>query len=177
MSVILIPFIVVAELAAVAFLFVLDSVSLNIFGTNQTLGIVLILGVVAVIEELGKSLHLYAGYAHARYERALRSALGLGALSGLGFFIAEKGLLIVRLSDLERLPIGDAAVSGATPPAGVPLWLVALVFLLAPLALHTVTAAISSVGASRGRWSYGAAIAVAVVVHFVYNFTVVSSLA
>jgi hypothetical protein len=98
-------------------------------------------------------------------------------LSGIGFFIAEKGLLIVRLSNLEDLPIGDAAVSGATPPAGVPLVVVLLLFLFAPLALHTVTAAISSVGASRGRWPYVAALGIAVVVHFAYNFTVVTSLA
>jgi ABC-type Na+ efflux pump permease subunit len=177
MSAILIPFVIVAELGAIAFLFVLDSVSLNVFGTNQSLGIVLVLGVVAVVEELGKSLHLYAGYAHARYERTLRSAIGLGALSGLGFFLAEKGLLIVRLSDLEELPIGDAATLGATPPAGVPLWAVALLFLFAPLALHAVTAAISSVGARRGRWAYVAGVGVAVVVHFAYNLTVVSALA
>ncbi|WP_262176878.1 ABC transporter permease [Haloarcula laminariae] len=177
MSAILIPFVIVAELGAIAFLFVLDSVSLNVFGTNQSLGIVLVLGVVAVVEELGKSLHIYAGYAHARYERTLRSAIGLGALSGLGFFLAEKGLLIVRLSDLESLPIGDAATMGATPPAGVPLWVVALLFLFAPLALHAVTAAISSVGARRGRWAYVAAVGVAVVVHFAYNLTVVTSLA
>jgi len=177
MSAILIPFVIVAELGAIAFLFVLDSVSLNVFGTNQSLGIVLVLGVVAVVEELGKSLHIYAGYAHARYERTLRSAIGLGALSGLGFFLAEKGLLIVRLSDLESLPIGDAAVQGATPPAGVPLWVVALLFLFAPLALHAVTAAISSVGAQRGRWAYVAGVGVAVVVHFAYNLTVVSTLA
>ncbi len=177
MSAILMPFVIVAELAAIAFLFVLDSVSLNVFGTNQTVGIVLVLGVVAIVEELGKSLHIYAGYANARYERTLRSALGLGALSGLGFFLAEKGLLIVRLSDLEELPIGNAAVQGATPPAGVPLWVVALLFLLAPLALHVVTAAISSVGAQRGRWPYVAGLVVAVVVHFAYNLTVVTSLA
>ncbi|WP_324661979.1 ABC transporter permease [Haloarcula sediminis] len=177
MSAILIPFVIVAELGAIAFLFVLDSVSLNVFGTNQSLGIVLVLGVVAIVEELGKSLHIYAGYAHARYERTLRSAIGLGALSGLGFFLAEKGLLIVRLSDLESLPIGDAATMGATPPTGVPLWAVALLFLFAPLALHAVTAAISSVGARRGRWAYVAAVGVAVVVHFAYNLTVVTSLA
>jgi len=180
MSAILIPFVIVAELGAIAFLFVLDSVSLNVFGTNQSLGIVLVLGVVAVVEELGKSLHIYAGYVHARYERTLRSAIGLGALSGLGFFLAEKGLLIVQLSDLESLPIGDAATMGATPPDGVPLWAVVLLFLPAPLALHTVTAAISSVGARRGRWAYVAGMGAAVVVHFGYNLIslmVVSALA
>ncbi|EMA13268.1 ABC transporter permease [Haloarcula marismortui] len=175
MSIVLLPLVIVAELAAIAFLFVLDSVSLNVFGTNQSLGIVLVLGVIVVIEELAKSLHVYAGYEHARYERTLRSALGIGALSGLGFFIGEKGLLIARLSDLESLPIGEAALQGATLPAGLPLWVAGLLFLL-PLALHTVTAAISSVGASRGRRAYVAALTVAIVVHFAYNFTVVSTL-
>ncbi|WP_058996466.1 ABC transporter permease [Haloarcula sp. CBA1127] len=175
MSIVLLPLVIVAELAAIAFLFVLDSVSLNVFGTNQSLGIVLVLGVIVVIEELAKSLHVYAGYEHARYERTLRSALGVGALSGLGFFIGEKGLLIARLSDLESLPIGEAALQGATLPAGLPLWVAGLLFLL-PLALHTVTAAISSVGASRGRRAYVAALTVAIVVHFAYNFTVVSTL-
>ncbi|WP_336338234.1 PrsW family intramembrane metalloprotease [Haloarcula brevis] len=175
MSVVLLPLVVVAELAAVAFLFVLDSVSLNVFGTNQSLGIVLVLAVIVVIEEVAKSLHVYAGYEHARYERTLRSALGVGALSGLGFFIGEKGLLIARLSDLESLPIGEAALQGATLPAGLPLWVAGLLFLL-PLALHTVTAAISSVGASRGRRAYFGALGAAIVVHFAYNFAVVSTL-
>ncbi|RLN01258.1 ABC transporter permease [Haloarcula sp. Atlit-7R] len=175
MSVVLLPLVIVAELAAIAFLFVLDSVSLNVFGTNQSLGIVLVLGVIVVIEEVAKSLHVYAGYEHARYERTLRSALGVGALSGLGFFIGEKGLLIARLSDLESLPIGEAALQGATLPAGLPLWVAGLLFLL-PLALHTVTAAISSVGASRGRRAYVTALTVAIVVHFAYNFAVVSTL-
>ncbi|EMA29599.1 ABC transporter permease [Haloarcula japonica] len=175
MSIVLLPLVIVAELAAIAFLFVLDSVSLNVFGTNQSLGIVLVLGVIVIIEELAKSLHVYAGYEHARYERTLRSALGIGALSGLGFFIGEKGLLIARLSDLESLPIGEAALQGATLPAGLPLWVAGLLFML-PLALHTVTAAISSVGASRGRRAYVAALTVAIVIHFAYNFTVVSTL-
>ena len=175
MSVILLPLVIVAELAAVAFLFVLDSVSLNVFGTNQSLGIVLVLGVIVIVEELAKSLHVYAGYEHARYERTLRSALGVGALSGLGFFIGEKGLLIARLSDLESLPIGEAALQGATLPAGLPLWVAGLLFLL-PLALHTVTAAISSVGASRGRRAYLGGLGLAIVIHFAYNFAVVSTL-
>ncbi|WP_324758407.1 PrsW family intramembrane metalloprotease [Haloarcula montana] len=172
-TVILLPLIIVAELVAIAFLFVLDSVSLNVFGTNQTLGIVLILVVVAVVEELAKSLHLYAGYTNAKYEATLRSALGLGVLSGLGFFVAEKGLLIARLANLDTLPIGEAALQGASAPAGTPLWL-AGVLLLLPLALHTVTASISSVGATRGVRGYLLGIGLAILVHFAYNFTVVT---
>jgi len=175
MSVFLLPLVVVAELAAVAFLFVLDSVSLNVFGTNQSLGVVLALGVIVVIEEVAKSLHVYAGYEHARYERTLRSALAVGALSGLGFFVAEKGLLIARLSNLETLPIGEAALQGTVLPAGLPLWVAGLLFLF-PLALHAVTAAISSVGASRGWRAYLGGLGLAVVVHFAYNLAVVSTL-
>ncbi|MBV0901165.1 ABC transporter permease [Haloarcula salina] len=174
MSVFLLPLVVVAELAAVAFLFVLDSVSLNLFGTNQSLGVVLVLGVIVVIEEVAKSLHVYAGYEHARYERTLRSALAVGALSGLGFFVAEKGLLIARLSNLETLPIGEAALQGTVLPAGLPLWVAGLLFLF-PLALHAVTAAISSVGASRGWRAYLGGLGLAVVVHFAYNLAVVSA--
>jgi hypothetical protein len=48
--------------------------------------------------------------------------------------------------------------------------------LLAPLALHTVTAAVSAVGARKGRRSYILGVAAAIALHFLYNFTVVESL-
>jgi hypothetical protein len=43
-----------------------------------------------------------------------------------------------------------------------------------PLLLHTVTAAISAVGASRGRRSYTVALGIAITLHLAYNLTVVS---
>jgi RsiW-degrading membrane proteinase PrsW (M82 family) len=158
-----VPFVFVAELVAVALLFALGELS-----------IVLILVAVAVIEEVAKSLHLYAGYAHARYARTIRSALVVGALSGLGFFLAEKFVLIARLANLQSIPTGRAALLTGIVPEGLPIALVLALALLTPLALHVVTASISSLGAQRGRRAYLLALTVAIVVHVAYNLTVVS---
>ncbi|PYZ02628.1 hypothetical protein C8039_02505 [Halogeometricum sp. wsp3] len=66
----------------------------------------LVLGVIGVIEELATSLNVYAGYEHARYERTLRSALGIGAHSGRGHASGREGQHR-RLTDLEAPAIGD----------------------------------------------------------------------
>ncbi|WP_415381986.1 PrsW family intramembrane metalloprotease [Halosimplex sp. TS25] len=168
---VLLPFVLVGELVLVAFLYPLSQgVSLEVVLVVAFVGI-------AVIEELAKSLHVYAGYAHARFDGRLRSALVVGAFSGLGFFVAEKFTLIVRLADLQSLPIGQAQMgSQAALSAGLPLPVVLGALLLAPLALHVVTASISAVGARGGRRSYAVALVIAVGVHVAYNLTVVSAL-
>jgi len=161
---VLLPFVLVAELVVVALLFALGEASIPF-----------ILVAVAVIEELAKSLHVYAGYEHARYDRRAKTALILGFFSGLGFFVAEKFALIAQLVDLPEVPAGRAALeSQATLGTGLPLPVVLVGLLFAPLVLHVVTAAISSLGASRGKRPYVVALAVAVVVHLAYNLTVVS---
>jgi ABC-type Na+ efflux pump permease subunit len=162
LSALLLPFVFVAELVAIALLFALGEVS-----------IVLVIAAVAVIEEVPKSLHLYAGYVHARYERTIRAALALGALSGLGFFLAEKFVLIARLADLQSIPTGRAALVTGLLPEGVPLAVVLALALLTPLALHVVTASISALGARRNRRAYAVALLGAIVVHFAYNLAVV----
>jgi len=161
---VLLPFVLVAELVVVALLFALGEASIPF-----------ILVAVAVIEELAKSLHVYAGYEHARYDRGVKTALILGFFSGLGFFVAEKFALIAQLVDLPDVPAGRAALeSQATLGTGLPLPVVLVGLLFAPLVLHVVTAAISSLGASRGKRPYAVALAVAVAVHLAYNLTVVS---
>ena len=161
---VLLPFVLVAELVVVALLFALGEASIPF-----------ILVAVAVIEELAKSLHVYAGYEHARYDRGVKTALVLGFFSGLGFFIAEKFALIAQLVDLPEVPAGRAALeSQATLGTGLPLPVVLVGLLFAPLVLHVVTATISSLGASRGKRTYVGALAIAVVVHLAYNLTVVS---
>ncbi|MEF8853309.1 MAG: ABC transporter permease, partial [Haloarculaceae archaeon] len=161
---VLMPFVLVAELVVVALLFALGEASIP-----------LILVGVAVIEEVAKSLHLYAGYEHAKYDRRLRTGVVLGFFSGLGFFLAEKLALIAQLVDLPELPAGRAALeSQATLGFGLPLPVVVLGLLLAPLVLHVVTATVSSLGASRGKRTYVGALAVAVVVHLGYNLSVVT---
>jgi RsiW-degrading membrane proteinase PrsW (M82 family) len=124
--------------------------------------------VVVVTEEIAKSVHIYASYEHGRFDRRLRTALVLGLASGVGFFIAEKIALLAQLVGLPQLAVGEAGLLG-----GVTVGPVLLVFLLAPLTLHVVTAAISAVGASYSRATYAAAVILAMVVHLAYNLTVV----
>mgnify|MGYP006275445889 CR=1 FL=1 len=156
-----IPFVLVAELLAIAILYLLP----------VDLSIPLLLGVVALVEELAKSLHVYAGFERSRFDRRLRTALLLGAVSGLGFFLAEKALAITQLVGLPNLEIGQAAFAPEVLGFGP------AVLLVAPLVLHTVTAAVSAVGARRSRNAYVAAFALAAAIHLGYNLAVVNSLA
>ncbi len=161
MTAVLIPFVFVLELLAVASLFALGEIS-----------IVLILVVVAVLEELAKSLHIYAAYEHRTFEARRKVALVLGAISGVGFFLGEKLALLAQLVGLPELAIGEAALQGAvfTGP-------ILVLFLLAPLALHVTTAAISAVGAGRGKRSYILGVGIAILVHLGYNLAVVTAVA
>ncbi|WP_435194479.1 ABC transporter permease [Natronomonas sp. EA1] len=166
---VLIPFVFVAELLAVAALFAVPA----------GLAVPLLFLAIAVIEELAKSLPVYAGFTHARYPRTLQAGALAGALAGLGFFLGEKLTLIVQLVGLPELrtrtsgQIGETAFQtgfGVDGPAAI------VILLLAPLALHVVTAGISAAGASRGRDEYAAALTVAILLHLAYNLTVVTNL-
>jgi ABC-type Na+ efflux pump permease subunit len=159
---ILLPFVFVTELVGVA----------TLFAIPNALSIPTILVVVVVVEELAKSLHVYAGYAHDRFEVGLLPALVVGAFSGLGFFVGEKLTLLAQLVGLPTSVVeGQAALATGTGVPSVPL-LIGL--LLAPLLLHVVTAAISAVGASRNKRAYAVALVVAMAIHFAYNYTVVT---
>jgi len=169
---VLIPFVLVAELVAVAFLYPLAQAQ----AVPVELGILGAFVSVAVIEETGKSLHIYAGYAHAKFDDSIRTALVLGAFSGLGFFVAEKLALVAQFVGLGDLSVGRAQMGGqAAVNSNLPLPVLVAALLLAPLALHVVTASISALGARRGKVSYLAGILVAIVVHLAYNLTVVST--
>lgn len=162
------PFVFVAELLAVATLFALPG------GAS----IPLVLVAVAVVEELAKGIPAYAGFAEARYPRTPKAGLFAGIAVGLGFFLGEKLTLMVQLVGLPELrtragPIGEAAFQTGLGAEGA---LVALLLLLAPLALHVVTATLSALGASRSRNWWIAGMLTAVCIHVAYNLTVVSSL-
>jgi ABC-type Na+ efflux pump permease subunit len=162
--VILMPFVVVAELLAVALL----------FAVPEALSIPAILFVIVVIEELAKGLPIYAGFVHRRYDRSLRTALLVGALTGFGFFLAEKGLLAIQFLFAQQLPsVQRAAIatSGPVGNVGIP---VALLLLLAPLALHAVTAATTAIGGRKGRRGFTIGLTAAIVIHFAYNFAVIT---
>ena len=161
MTMVLIPFVFVIQLLSVALLFALGA----------TTAIVLILVIVAVVEEIAKSLHIYASYEHGRFQRTTKVALILGTASGIGFFVAENITLLAQLVGLNELDIGQGAFAGESAASGAGPAVILLLFL--PLALHVSTACISAVGASRDRASYLAALVAAILVHLAYNLTVV----
>jgi hypothetical protein len=163
-----IPFVFIAELLAIAVLFALPI----------DVSVPLLLVTIAGVEEVAKSVHVYAGFAKVRFERSVGAAIVLGSLSGLGFFVGEKLTVVVQLIGLPELPLGEAAFapSGVGVASGGPGVGVALALLLAPLLLHAVTASLSALGARAGlRW-YGVGLSAAVAVHAGYNLAVVSLL-
>ncbi|MFB6220081.1 MAG: PrsW family intramembrane metalloprotease, partial [Halolamina sp.] len=96
LSALFIPFVFVAELLAVAVLFALP------FGVS----IPVLLVAIAAVEEVAKSVHLYAGFEKAQFDRSLGTALVVGSLSGLGFFVGEKVTVIVQLVGLPEVTLG-----------------------------------------------------------------------
>jgi ABC-type Na+ efflux pump permease subunit len=163
LSALLVPFVFVAELLAIAVLYALP----------VSVTVPLLLVVVAGIEEVAKSVHVFAGFTKRRFEPSVRSALVLGGFSGLGFFLGEKVTAIVQLVGLPELTLGRAAFA----PAGIGLSAGAgLLLLLAPLVLHAATASVTALGARGGRTWYAAGLASATAIHALYNLTVVIAL-
>ena len=155
-----VPFVLVAELLAVAALFVVP----------VELSVPLVLGVVAIVEELAKSLHVYAGFHRGRFSGSHYGTVLVGLSSGIGFFVAEKLLAITQLVGLPNLDVGRAAFGPDVLGLGAGL------LLLAPLALHALTATVSALGASHSRRRYLLGLVIAVAIHLTYNLAVVSTL-
>jgi len=155
-----VPFVLIAELFAVAALFVVP----------EAFAIPVVLALVALVEEAAKSLHVYAGFANARFPDTDRVALAVGVAAGVGFFVGEKLLLLTRLVDLPNVAVGGAAFGGVELGVG------SLALLVAPLALHVAAATTSALGARRGRRWYALAFCCAVGLHLAYDYAVVSVL-
>ena len=173
-----IPFVFVAELLAVAVLFALPI----------TVSIPVLLVTIAFIEEVAKSVALYAGFERGVFGRndgvdagegrggddgTVRVALAVGAASGTGFFLAEKATAVVQAVGLTDLFLGRAAFADVAGLSGLPPLALAALFF-APLVLHVVTTSVASLGASRGRTAYAVALTLATLGHAAYNVGVVS---
>ncbi len=159
LSVLFIPFVFASQLLAVALLFAIP----------QAVAVPIIVVIAAAVEEIAKSIHVYAGIVRSRFGATLRTAAVLGALSGAGFFVGEKLTHVVQFVGLPDLSVGAAAFGPtvSTDP------LVLLAVFLAPLALHVTTAVVSALGASRGRTGYAVGFLAATLVHAAYNLGVI----
>ena len=156
-----IPFVFVAELLAVALLFALP----------VTVSIPVLLVTIAFIEELAKSVHLYAGFERGAFARADRVAVAVGAASAVGFFLAEKATAVVQAVGLTELYVGRAAFGSVAGMEGLPPIALAGLFF-APLLLHGFATTVAAVGASRSRAYYVLTLALATLIHAAYNFGV-----
>ncbi|WP_254763569.1 PrsW family intramembrane metalloprotease [Natrinema marinum] len=163
LSILFIPFVFASQLLAVALL----------FAVPQAVAVPVIIVIAAGVEEIAKSIHVYAGFARSRFDATLRTAAVLGALSGAGFFVGEKLTHVVQFVGLPELSVGAAAFGPAV--SSDPLVLLAV--FLAPLALHVATAILSALGASRGRTGYAAGFLAATLVHAAYNLGVIALVA
>jgi ABC-type Na+ efflux pump permease subunit len=162
-TILLIPFVFAVQLLILAALFALPvEVSIPVLLTTA-----------ALVEEIAKSVSVYAGFANSVFEKSTKNALALGALSGLGFFIGEKVMHVAQIVGLDSLEVGRATlgVGFEVTPA------VAVVLFFLPLALHVSTTCVASLGAQYGRREYVVALVGATVLHAVYNLTVVSFVA
>ncbi len=160
LTALLLPFVFLAQLLVIATLFLLPlSVSLP-----------LLLVTISVVEELAKSLHVFAAYTHDRFDRSVPTALAVGAASGLGFFLAEKVTHITQLVGLDQLALGRLAFATGLD-VSVPI---AVLLLILPLGLHTATAALSALGARIDRRHYLYGLGGAIFVHTVYNAVVIA---
>ncbi len=158
-----IPFVFVAELLAVAVLFALP----------VTVSIPVLLVTIAFIEEVAKSVHLYAGFERGLFARTDRVAIAVGLASAIGFFLAEKATAVVQAVGLTELFVGRAAFGSVAglDALSVPL---AIGLFFAPLALHGFATVVAAVGASRDRTYYALTLVTATLLHAAYNFGVVS---
>ena len=158
-----IPFVFVAELLAVATLFALP----------VTVSIPVLLVTIAFVEEVAKSVGLYAGFERGVFARTDRVAVAVGVASAVGFFLAEKATAVAQAVGLTDLYVGRAAFGSVAGAEGLSPVAVAALFV-APLLLHGVATTVAAVGASRNRTYYALTLALATLLHAAYNFGVVS---
>jgi ABC-type Na+ efflux pump permease subunit len=161
LSAVLIPFVFLVQLLALATLFPLP----------LKLGVVVLLVLVSCIEEVAKSVHVFAAFEHDRFERVDRVAIALGIASGVGFFIAEKAAHLGQLVGLDQIELAAVFQPNFADPGS--LLLTVGLFLL-PVVLHSGTAIVSAIGARRGSRQYVVGLLVAILLHTVYNLGVIS---
>ncbi|MFB6254670.1 MAG: PrsW family intramembrane metalloprotease [Halobacteriaceae archaeon] len=158
-SILVIPFVFIAEIFTISILFALPG----------SLSLPLLLTAIAIIEEVAKSIHIYAGFSRHKFKRKTRQAILLGTISGIGFAIGEKFSLLAQLVGLSQIQLAQVAFYGTLGPGFI------VGAFLAPFLLHIVTTGISSYGARTSRSHYLIGIWIAILVHVIYNFVVVSA--
>ena len=123
------------------------------------IGIVFFIIVAAFIEELVKSVGIYTVFSRKMSDVTTGNALKFGILSGLGFFVGEKLLLLVVIASISGSAFGSVMGAG---------------LLVFPLLLHITSTTVASLGIRySGCRYYFASVILASVVHAAYNLYLV----
>lgn len=162
LSILVLPFVFAAQLLTLAALFVLPT-------TIAILGLVVVL---AVIEEVAKSASIYAGFARNRFPSTAKIAVLAGAVSGFGFFLAEKTFVVAQMAGLSNMPLAEIAFGGAVISGGTGSLGAVVILFFFPI-LHSLTTIVSSLGARHGKLPYIIGLVLATLIHVSYNLMVV----
>ncbi|MCL2460975.1 MAG: PrsW family intramembrane metalloprotease, partial [Euryarchaeota archaeon] len=150
-------------ICTVPFIFMAEMLVLVLFfNLPMPLSLLLIMGSVALIEEIGKSIGLLALYNNDTQFFTWKRLIFAACAVGLGFLMGEKLLLFVSLPQISDSIFGVAMF-------------LTLGLLILPFLLHSVTALITALSLKLGgRRAYPLGIILATIVHLMYNWTVLS---
>ncbi len=130
------------------------------FATNLPFGLILVfvLFASAMVEEVVKSIGIVVLAEHGVVKSAWQ-VIGLSFLSGLGFLIGEKLLLLISISS-----VSEASASSALFGAGL--------LLFVPLLSHFVFTTITTLLTTKARVFYFVSIFISTTIHFIYNWRI-----
>ena len=144
----LVPFVFMTQLFLLVIFF-------NIMNISPILVIGISMAVSVVVEEWTKALAPIV-----LIRKGYRNPLLLGILSGTGYFLGEKGLLLLALASIVQGGLGQVLFVGAG------------YLLVIPLGIHVMGAVISAKGIASG-WSPKRAVLAASVLHFFINLVII----
>ncbi|HEY9207260.1 MAG TPA: ABC transporter permease [Candidatus Methanoperedens sp.] len=121
-------------------------------------GIVVFIILAAFLEEMAKSAGIHTVFSRKISRASTANALKFGLLSGTGFFVGEKLLLLVVISSIAGSVFGSAMGIG---------------LLVFPLLLHVTSTTVASLGLRSGK--YFLSVLLASIVHSAYNLYLVRS--
>lgn len=132
----------------------------TVFSFDPATSIIISLIVVAVVEELFKSIPIYSVAREANI--GLKKTLLMGLVAGIAFFVGEKITILASLSGLHNISPGKIIFSSNQ----------GLLFFL-PAFFHIGTTVIGVSGGSKNRKFYWLTLGLAMVIHFLYDYGLV----
>jgi hypothetical protein len=130
------------------------------FSSNLPIGLIVAATLLAsvFVEEVVKSIGIVVLADHGKI-KSVREILGLAFLSGLGFFVGEKLLLLISIKFVSQSEVSGVMFG---PSTGL--------LLFVPLLAHFVFTSIVTTLKIKARFPYWLALAVGTTLHFFYNW-------